>query len=184
VKSSRALSWVLLCLWGTWLMAWQGWLLRGHGAWVPDLGLIFLLALATRLRHEDLPWLALAMGVARASVAIEGAPAVLAASLALVALVRCARSVIEVRGPLATALCAGGLSLCSSAWFELARAARLQSGSASMDGLPGGALPEGAWSLAVATAIAAPLLGPLLVHLPGLRPLLRRHTWVVDGSSR
>jgi hypothetical protein len=173
----------MLLLWAVWISAVQGTLAARGWTFVPDLGVVLLVALAARIEPADLGWLALALALGRASVGVDPVPALVAAYFLVVALVRALRNLIDVQGPIVqvplAALSAGGLLM----WLGVAHRARLPRASVSALEDLGRSLP-GPWAVALASALAALLLGPLFARLPGLSPLARRKTWRVAGSYR
>jgi len=168
---SRALAWLLVLVWFVWILAFQGWLARGagFGRLTPDLGSVFLVSLAGTLARRDVLLAALVAALARKSLSIDPAAAILFGMLALGGVAHALRSVVEIGGPFWRTLlsCAGAVGF--SLWLQLVRAAR--HGSTGLE-LEPGAL---AWS-AVASALVALALGGFLVRLPGLSPL-RRTAW-------
>ena len=175
------LPWLLLALWSTWLHAAQGWLAQGLGPWTPDLGLVLLLGLAAKLAPEQLPPLALAVGLGRLAVSVDPPAAVLAAVLGVTLLARGLRTMLELEGPLQRTLLAGACAALVAAWLEHVHLARAVHAAGAAGALPrtfeGLAAGAPTWRLALATGLAALVLAPLLVRLPGLTPLRRRRSW-------
>jgi hypothetical protein len=193
VNRAGWLPWLLLVLWATWLEALQGLLLSQPllARWVPDLSLVLLLTLASRLEVHDLPRVALAVAAGRLAVSIEPAPAVLAAMLGTVLVVRSLRSMVEVRESLARTLIAFAAALVLARWHTLVAETRALSAAGlhaaslgrSWEASLGALGPDGA-TRAVATALFALVFAPALAHLPGLTPLRRRRTWHGAASVR
>ena len=168
--------WLVLVVWCAWIYA-----LAGRAAaepsldgWVPDLGLVLLLALEPRLAVRDALRVALLIGLARLAFSADPPPAVFAGLLFAVFLSRALRSFVEVDGIVVRALLAGVCALLAgllSTAAHLARAGRAPGMSA------GGAVPfdlDPVMHAAVATGLAALFLGPALRRLPGLSPFVRR----------
>lgn len=168
---SRLLAWSLLAIWFVWLGALQISLAGAFelGPWMPDLGLLALLALAARLPERDLAALALIGALARIALSATPPDAILAGYLAVVGFGFGLRSVVDVRGMGMRAVLAGVAVLCFDAWLLLVDAAHLDPRAQGAELGASGLLPA-----AGAAAAGAFLLGPLLVHLPGLTPLRKR----------
>jgi hypothetical protein len=186
VSRAALLPWALLTLWAVWLFALQAAVGRADALaslepWVPDLGLVLLLALAARLPTGDLPWVGLCVGVARASLSVDPPAAVIAGYLGAVAVARAFRSVVEIKSPPAIGLFGFALAMGLSGWLGFVHAQR-----AAAELGPGAALPAlgGAWRSALATGVIAALFSAVLARLPGLSPLYRRRVWRVGASSR
>lgn len=164
-------SWLMLGVWGSWIVAAQGILVAqtSLAAWLPDAGLVLLVACAGRFHKRDVPGAALLLALSRVAYTIEPPTAVFAAFLFTAILVHAIRSALEVNGPLLRTVvgaCAGWLF---PAWLLVVRHAR--------DGGETAALVSeilGLWRIAFTTALFALALGPLLAHLPGLTPLRTR----------
>jgi len=190
VNRSPVLPWILLLLWAAWAQAAQG-LLAGSAAWIPDLGVVLLLSLAARLPHEALPGVALAVALGRIAVSVEPPTAVLAGMLALVAVTRGLRTVLEVDGLLARSLLAGLGAWVFALWLGEVHEARVLAEST----FHAGSLPRvwaeqqplvgaAGWRGPLATAGVALVFGPAVARLPGLGPLHRRKTWARGASDR
>jgi len=187
VTRGALLAWCLLAVWSAWIFALQGSLAAAGGAWVPDLGLVLLLALAPRLSTASLPLAGLAVALGRIAVSIEPPLAVLAGYLAVVAFARGLRSVVEIRSALPRTLLAAACAFVLARWFAFVHEARESEALALSSGLAPESWPELAawsWSVALASGVAALLLGPALVRLPGLSPLHRRSAWPAAASRR
>ena len=78
MNRSKFLPWLMLAIWSAWICALQGLLRDVHlvSAWIPDLWLVLVLALASRLERGDLPRVALVAAAGRLAVTIEPAAAV------------------------------------------------------------------------------------------------------------
>jgi hypothetical protein len=190
VKRTSLLQWIVVATWAAWLLALRG-LLGGNtelGALAPDLALVLVLALAAQLPRDDLPWLAVAAAFARVATSIDSPAAVLAGFLAVVAIARIARGVVEIANVVPRAVLAAISCFALQAWFAGVHSARLSASS-----MPFGGAPESgefalalarAWPGALATGIAAALLAPWLSRLPGLPSAGRKRPWQVAASSR
>jgi hypothetical protein len=187
------MPWVLLAIWSTWLHALQGLALQQAplAPWVPDVGLVLLLALCSRLERRDLPRVALVVALGRVAVSVEPVPALLASCLGVVIVVAGLRSMVELGDPLARTLLALVAALAIARWHTLVASTRaLQDASLYAESLAAswtavrGALGPHALTRAAATALVALAFGPALAHLPGLTPLRRKRTWHAAASAR
>lgn len=178
MKRPSLVSWILLALWSTWLHALQGqW--AASGPFAPDLGMVLVVVLAARMPPDELARGALAVGLGRCAVSIDPPAAVLFGTLAPALVFGSLRSVVVIREGLARAVLAGVGSALSARWLMLVHAAR---GTEIPAGLESGL--AAVWPLALSTALAALVLGPLFGVLPGMGVLLRRRPWEVAASSR
>jgi hypothetical protein len=171
-RGGRALAWALFVAWAVWLSAAQGWLTRGGGsAWVPDAALVLAVVVLARCEAADLLPLALLTALARS--ATSGDPPIVLAAGALGALLAAlaVRDALELSGPAGRALGAGLAAGLFQAWLGVAHAVRAPHAVLDPLAAAGTALP-----VALASALLALLLGPLLARLPGLTPL-RSRTW-------
>ena len=193
MNRARWLPWFLLLVWSTWISALQGLALERPdlAAWVPDAGLVLLLALASRLERADLPAVALTVALGRLAVSVESPPAVIAAALTTALLAAGLRSVVEIGEPFARTALAFALALAWARWQAYALESRAFADAALFAGSlesswrsVRGALGPHALSRAAATAALALALGPALSHLPGLTPLRRKRTWHAAASAR
>ena len=167
MRRSRAVSWGMLAVWGSWLTALQAAAVSGTalGSATPDLSLVLLLGCSTRLHRRDVVPAALVVALGRIAYSVDPPAAVLAAYLSVAVAVRSARRVADVDRPAFRVLLGGLLALAVSAWLTLVHDLRSGSGTATAVAplLPG----------AVATAVACVAAGGF-VMLPGLTPLRRR----------
>lgn len=175
-----AFHWLLLCVWGTWACAFSGYLAQFGwlGSAAPDLGIALMVALAARTTPHEIAWVAVCLGISRASVSVDPPAALLAASLVGGALLRGARSMVPIESPPLTAGLAFALTLGQGVWLQFVQLQRAATAGAGEVGLD---LPIGA---ALTTALAAVLVGGFCLRLPGLSRLAGRKTWVVGASSR
>ncbi len=173
MKNDRLLAWLAFGVWLLGCFALQGRLARGALApCVPELGLVFLLALLARMEERD-AWIAgLLAALVRSAFASEPPLVQLAGLLGFALLVMTLRSSLEIGAPLlraaATVLCVFALDL----WLTLACAARVYWVRGDLSGWH----PPLASLLLVAlsSGLLAFVAGPLLAHLPGLSPLRSR----------
>jgi hypothetical protein len=172
-------TWVLLALWSTWLHALQGTWWR-ESAWAPDLGVALFVVLAGRVPRDSLLATGVALALGRIAVTVEPPAAVLAGLLALQGLLAALRSVVVIRGAAARALLAGLSAALLAEWLALVHAARASAGSSWFTP----ELDPPSARIALATAAAALILGPLFAWLPGMTPLVRKKPWEVAASSR
>jgi hypothetical protein len=167
VTAERAIAWVLLLVFGVWAFAFEGFLAEriGLGSWTPHVGLALALAVLARSEAHHLVGLVVVFALARTAVGGEP-PLVLVAGFACVffgALL--ARGTLELSSAPWRTLLAFVVVLAFDAWLGIAARVRH----------PGGATVDlVAWRAALTTACFAWLVGPLLVHLPGLTPLRTR----------
>lgn len=168
MNGARILAWFFFLVWAVWLFALEAWI--GDGArWVPDLGLVLGLSLLSRAELGDAPLIALLSTLARSPFGAEPPIVVFTGFFAVLFLALLLRSVIELTAPLSRALVAGALVLIFDAWLALAHGVRLPIGVRSA-----ALAPLAAWPTAVASGLAALVLGRALAHLPGLTPLRSR----------
>jgi hypothetical protein len=167
-------AWLLLFLYALWIFALQGVLAGPHGlgAWTPDLGLVFLLALGARIPAGRAPFAALVIALARSALAADPPLSLGAGYLGVAGFAGLLRSSLEIDRPLGRTLLAGLSALMLSAFWIAAGALARSAGAGSQ--LAGEAFQSWIWPGAAASALGAFLLAPLLGRLPGLRPLRRR----------
>jgi len=159
----------VLLVWSTWIYAVCGWLAAtgALGAFVPDLGLVLLLALAPRVSPAEARVAALLVGLARAAFSADAPLAILAGLLAAVELSRALGGFVEADGVVARSLLAGAMALFLGILLALVHAARLD------PAVVRGSLPFPAGPVlrcALSTALAAGVAAPILARLPGLSP--------------
>jgi hypothetical protein len=171
VNGARILGWTLFTVWATWMFALQSTLGSGSDAsrWIPDFGLVLALSLLARLDAPDVPLCALLTALARSACSVEPNVALCAGVMGIFALALAARSVVELTGPVWRTVAAGVLVFAFDLWLMLVHRERSSAHSISID-LALGAL----WPAAIASALLALFVGPLLARLPGLTPLRRR----------
>jgi hypothetical protein len=164
--------WLLLMIWGCWLLALQSSLVAAGvlGRWVPDLGLVLVLALAVRMRGARALAPALCIGLARCAYSIDAPAAILAAYLAAALLALALRSAFDLQEPIFAAALAGACALAGAQWLRWLRAGELPPLPAHARALLEDA-SAGAWPIACASALAALCAGRALAHLPGLPAL-------------
>lgn len=186
-----ALAWILVTVWAAWAFAAHGALVTGSpaAAWMPDFGLVLLISLAIELPRRDLPLAALAVTVARVAVSIDPPVAIFAAFGAVVVLARSLRRALDLRGAGSRLVFAAVATLAVHVWLALVHDVRSTAELArAADALGRTRGIAAAFALAAPTAlssaIAAVLVGPLLVRLPGPAALIGRHRWRAAASSR
>ncbi len=167
----RWVSWLMLGVWSSWIVAAQGILVAQTplSAWLPDAGLVLLIACAGRFHKQDVPGAALLLALSRVAYTIEPPAAIFAAFILAALLVHAIRAALEVNGALLRTAVAGLAGWLFPAWLLVVRHAR--------DGGETGALLSeilGLWRMAFSTAVFALAFGPVLAHLPGLTPLRTR----------
>lgn len=181
---TRAVAWFLFCVWAVWLVALQSLAAgpTGAGRFAPELSLVLALSVLSYADARDVPWLVLAVALARGAYAIDPLPAVLVGAAGALALALAVRSMIETTGIVLRTLIAFACVFVFDLWLiavhelEGLRAAGAASGSSFATGF-GNALGARAldpWPAALASAACAFVLGGALARLPGLSPLRRR----------
>jgi hypothetical protein len=194
VTRHPALAWILVAVWGAWLFAARGALAgalggaTGAGAWVPDLGLVLLIALAIEMPRREVTLAALALAVARTAVSIDPPLAIFAAFGAVAVVARALRRGLDLRGTVQRFVLAGVAALAVHVWLalvhdvrssiELARAAEVVPHARGFAAAVALASPT-----ALATAIASALAGPAFARLPGPSSLIGRSRWRAAVSS-
>jgi hypothetical protein len=167
VNSARFLAWILFAAYCAWLFAFEGWI--GSSRWMPDLGLVLVLAVLARAEIADAPFIAFAAALARAAFGPEPPIVLLTGFLVVTFLALAARRTLELSRPLWRMLAALVLVLVFDAWLGLAQGVR----SGAHEPLRAAAMLS-AWPAAITSALLALLIGPLLARLPGLSPIRRR----------
>jgi len=166
--------WLLLLIWGCWLLALQSSLVASGvlGRWVPDLGLVLVLALAVRMQGARALVPALCVGLARCAFSIDAPAAILAAYFGAALLALALRTAFDLQEPFFAAALAGACALACAQWLRWLRASELPSvppqARALLEDASAGALP-----IALASAIVALCASRALAHLPGLPALWR-----------
>ncbi len=162
-------SWLCLLLWCTWLFALQGALvaLDSFGPWVPDFGLLIVLALGVRAREDRVAWIALVVGVARMAFTTDPVSSVLVGYVAVAWTILFLRDAIELDRPAPRTAFAAVVAL---ALFWFLAATRLVEVRQAGIFAPNAAVP---WHAALATAAGALFLVPVLRNLPGLTPFVK-----------
>ena len=169
-RSAQRLGWLMLCVWAVLLVSLQSRVaeLEGLRTWTPELGVVFLVALAGHAHFRSLLLAAYWIALARIAFSVETPAELLAAYLAVALALRSLSTVFELKG-LLTRLCTAGLAAWLFGWWlDFVRDWHsLPSAlpSSELAGRP----PLGA--LILSTALATALLAPALRHLPGLSPL-------------
>ena len=169
-RRERRIAWALFTLWCAWAYASTGFLgaVTPLGAWLPDLGLVLLLALGVHVAPGRLAWAALIVALARIAFSVDPPVAVLAGYLGFAGLQAVLRSFVNLEDPFARGALAGFAALLLDVWWSWVHAIR----NPVLLDAPG---TELAWRAALATAACALLFSELLLRLPGLRPLRRQH---------
>ncbi len=180
MRRPSLLVWSLLALWSTWLHALQGHL-AAASHWAPDLGMVLLVVLAARTPADALPKAGLAVALGRIAVTIDPPAAVLVGIIMPMLVFGGLRSVVVIREGVARAGLAALGSVLLALWLALVHEARSTSGSGAAWFEP--RIDLGLWRTALATGVAAFVLGPVLAVLPGVAPLMRRRPWEVAASS-
>ena len=174
---SRTVSWCLLVVWCAWLFALQGVVAStpSLALWTPDLGIVLLLALDRRFDRADA---FMAVGVvsgARISFTSDAPLAILVGYAALVYAARRLRRVSEIDRLLPRAFLAALAAAALTAYWAVTRSIAFAADSAGVAlGVRETLDVSRVSSAALATGIAAVVLGPLIVRLPGISPLRAR----------
>jgi hypothetical protein len=161
------LAWLLLAIWMTWLTAIQSRLGESPAYRLPppDLNLVFLVSMALVVRRADLLPLAIIAALARIAFSLDPPQAVFFLTLSIGALGVGSRRAMHLEGPLWRAFLSGFGAVVAVLWFTEVRQAR---GIEVVEVDAAAAL-----ILAVSSALAALVLGGLLLRLPGLADLRR-----------
>ncbi len=179
---SRALGYLLLAAWGSWLSAGMG--LAGRwgatSVFLPDPVLVLVVLIAAKLpRREAFPG-ALILALARIAFSIDPPVAILASYLGAALFLRGMRRGVEIQGPLMRGLLCTAIVWMDAFWLVGVRAQRaVFAGDGGLAlGLPGGdtwlrAASYGA-PRALTSGLLAMIFGAALLRLPGLRLLERR----------
>ncbi len=173
---SRALSWCLLLVWCAWLFALQG-LAASSPRWAdmtPDIGIVLLLALDRRLERADALRAVLIVSAARIAFTSDVPLAILVGYAALVFVAHRMRRVAEIDRVIPRVLFAGVGAAALTAYWSFTRSIDLSSGTRVALGIGESLDLSRVWFSAVATGIAAGVVGPLVVRLPGISPLRGR----------
>lgn len=178
IHKRRALGWLLLVCWFTWIQAGSGWLGARvlPPAWVPHFGLLLFLAVAARLdvrlmarRNERAGYAGLVLAAAASEIALTvQAPApVLAGWIGLLGWQNLWRRGLDVERPLLRILVSGSGAAVLLLWRTLVLDLDLAASSGPIDAdfLYADA---GAWRGVLLTAALAPLVMPLSLALPGI----------------
>ena len=175
MRSPRPLSWAMLVVWSSWIAALQGLLVARTplGAWVPDAGLVFVLACSASFDRREAPRVALLGALGRIAFTVEPAPAVLAGFLLAGLIVRAVATVAEVEGALVRTILAGLAGWFFAVWLELVHHVRDGKGEDLVQLLPKAAR---LWPIGLSSAAFALCFARGLARLPGLSPL-RRERW-------
>ncbi len=171
MRRAPLLAWLLLFLYGTWLLAFQGWLARPQhlGPWTPDLGLVLLVALGARLTPPRTRIASLLVALSRAAFSADPPLALCAGYLGVAGASSFLRAGIQVDGPLSRSLLTAVFAFVLACLWIGARAVALAASPlAASSELP---VP---WPVALSSAVAALFLVPCFHRLPGLRALRRR----------
>jgi len=175
--AERLFAWALLTLWSTWLFALQGILAAGGslGTRSPDMGVLLLLMLDRRCSRSSMLFAVLIVSSARMGFSADPPLAILFGYALLVGGMRLLRRVVEVDQALIRALIAGLGFLALNKYWAMARGIALAQGAGQVTSASVWTreLPAGSWGQALSTALGILILGPILMHLPGLSPLRR-----------
>ncbi|QDU69028.1 hypothetical protein [Engelhardtia mirabilis] len=169
--SGGLVGWACLLLWSAWAFAAQGVLARSDlfASWTPDVGVVLLVGLASRMTPERARAGAVLLALTRAGLSGDPVVAVLAAYLALVVVVSSLRASVNTDGTVLRGFLSGLGALAVVGWLALVDLVRADT--------PVGwsqPLGEWAWRAAFSTALLSFVFGGWLRRLPGLGPLWRK----------
>ena len=176
------LAWSALALWSAWGLAVQGaWTHQlGAGVWTPDLGVVLVIGLASRMTPERARLGAVVVALARVALTAEPVVAVLAAHLALAEFVALLRRSIDTEERWLRTTLAGFGAGAYHLWMGAVHTARSDTPADWTVGPLEAGLP-----VAVSTALLAALFGGWLRRLPGIGPLWKKeHPWGVAAHAR
>lgn len=175
MRAERFFGWCLLAIWSTWLFASEAWLnsIPGAAYWVPDMGILWLLMLDRRSSSRSMLLAVVLISSTRLAFSAEPALAIFFGYGLLVACLRLLHRIVEVDQVILRMLLAGLGVLLVNKYWALARGIALSAAghSPASGSAWSRALPEGSWSMALASALGVLILGPLMMHLPGISPL-------------
>lgn len=150
------------------------------GAWTPELGVVLIIGLASRMTPERARGGALVLALVRSALSTEPLFAILAAYLFLGELVATLRASVDTEGPALRTVLAFLGSMGVALWFGLVQGAREGTPAPLAFGLPDRILPT-----AISTACVALLFGGWLRRLPGIGPLWKKELpWGVAAPVR
>ena len=136
------------------------------GAWTPEVGVVLMIGLASRMTPERARGGALVLALARSALSTEPLVATLVAYLALGEVVATVRASVDTEGPFLRTLLAFVGSAAVVAWFSVVHEVRDGAPAPLAFGLGARVAP-----VAISTAAVAFLLGGWLRRLPGIGPL-------------
>ncbi|QDU85947.1 hypothetical protein Pla163_30940 [Planctomycetes bacterium Pla163] len=152
----------------------------GLGPWTPDLALVLLLAMSSRLERSDARIAAALVATVRAALGVDSPFALLAGLWFAVEAIGYARTQLRVEGRLLHALLVAAVSGMLTAWLHAAAVLRAPTPIAAERGVLDDAL-----AAAAATGLVAYLVGRLPSRLPGLRGLWHKgESWERVGHVR
>ena len=164
-------GWACLLLWSAWAFATQGVLARSElfASWTPDVGVVLLVGLASRMSPERARLGACLLALTRAGLGGDPLLAVLAAYLGLVEVVATLRRSVDTDGTLLRGFLSGLGALVVVMWLALVHVVRADTPAVWSE-----PLGTWAWRAAFTTALLSLVLGGWLRRLPGLGPLWRK----------
>lgn len=152
----------------------------GLGPWTPDLALVLLLALSSRLERSDARIAAGTLALVRAALGVDSPFALLAGAWFAVEALAHARTQLRVEGRLLHALLVAAVSGILTAWLRVAAILRAPT---PID--PERGVLDDALAAALATGLVAYLVGRLPSRLPGCRGLWHKgESWERVGHVR
>jgi len=166
----RLVGWTLFFVWAMSLAGLQGLLTRhSAGSFIPDAALVLSVVVLARAEAGDLGLIVLLTAFARAATSGEPPLVLLTGILGALLAALLLRGAFELSGPLGRTLGTLAAAGFFQAFVLIASDARGAGSTIDFVGAFGSAIP-----VAIASAIAALVLGPLLARLPGLTPLWSR----------
>lgn len=176
---ARLLGWAMVLLWLTWGLALEGWLAArpAIALWVPNLGLLFFLAIGARLGRKLLATKAESVGsfgLILAAVLAEGALSSLSTAAVWVGWLLvwnwqlfCRRG-FDVEEIIVRPWLVGIAAWLLLLWRDLVLHMDLRA-ELSLTQHAAQLFDQGAWRGVLVTAVLAPMLMPLCLRLPGVQ---------------
>ena len=151
------LAWLALGLWSAWAIALQGaWSSTGWGgSWSPEVGVVLVIGLASRMTHERARTGAVIVALTRSALSVEPLFATLAGYLLLAELVATLRSSVDTEEPLLRTSLAGVGSALLVAWFGFVHSVRADAPAPWITDFADRALPAAAATAPAAAGAAA-----------------------------
>ncbi|MEO0652430.1 MAG: hypothetical protein AAFZ65_17280 [Planctomycetota bacterium] len=150
------------------------------GAWTPEVGVVLMIGLASRMTPERARGGAVILALVRSALSTEPLFATLVAYLLLGELVAALRAAVDTEGAALRTVLAFAGSIAVVVWFGAVHGAREGTPAPLAFGLADRVAPT-----AVSTALVALALGGWLRRLPGIGPLWKKELpWGVAAPVR